>query len=126
MESSGSNPQQAKVPQGALLLAPTQWEPAPARGALTLGVSMVASLIPEKKSKLPKIEVYAVRLDRQGYDRHGRYFGVGEKLWNWYDDRGYGRDEYIRAPTKSEAVRQFREKLKIPRYTVEEWRQRMP
>jgi len=61
---------------------------------------MVASLIPEKKSKLPKIEVYAVRLDRQGYDRHGRYFGVGEKLWNWYDDRGYGRDEYIRAPTQ--------------------------
>lgn len=48
-----------------------------------------------------KIYVEHVRINSQGYDRSGRYWGVGEKLYRVYNDIGF--DRYIRAPNAKNA-----------------------
>ena len=45
------------------------------------------------------ISVSRVKLDKQGYDECGRYFGVGEKLW--YVD-GHAESGYVRAASKAD------------------------
>ena len=51
--------------------------------------------------------VYAerIRIDRQGYDRRGRYWGVGDPLYLVSDDDS---DRFIRAPSAPAAKTQFR------------------
>jgi hypothetical protein len=53
--------------------------------------------MPKKSLKKLKAKLFAehIRIDRQGYDSNGRYFGVGQKLYRVYDDKGF--DQYIRA-----------------------------
>ena len=47
-----------------------------------------------------------IRLDRGGYDRRGRYWGTGQKLYYVYPRRDLGaRGEYIRASSAKEAKR---------------------
>lgn len=59
-----------------------------------------------------KIDLERVKLDSGGYDRGGRYFGVGEPLWSYsveveLEDGGgatrtlYG---YVRAKSKKKAL----------------------
>ena len=53
-----------------------------------------------------RFEVERVKLNRQGYDSHGRYYGVGEKLWRVTvldANNSYRADEVLRAPTQREA-----------------------
>ncbi len=46
-----------------------------------------------------KVTLRREPLDRGGY-ASGLYFGVGEKLWSFSNDGGWG---YLRAPTKAAA-----------------------
>jgi hypothetical protein len=55
-----------------------------------------------KKVSTPKLHAERVKLNRQGYTKDGRYFGVGEKVWRVTDDAGI-LDEHVRAPTQKEA-----------------------
>ena len=48
---------------------------------------------------------WRIKLDKNGYDEHGGYFGVGEKLWGYTLDGG-NTLLTLRAPTKKEANRQ--------------------
>ncbi len=44
-------------------------------------------------------KIYRVKLDRQGYDRTGRYWGVGPKLYRaTMDDGETLRETHVRAP----------------------------
>lgn len=47
---------------------------------------------------IKKFTVARVRLDRGGYDKHGRYFGGGAPLW-YVEDYDAERGMYVRAPT---------------------------
>lgn len=51
----------------------------------------------------PRIRAERVRLDRGGYDRHGRYWGVGEPLYYVYPWDDWGESEYVRAPSAKAA-----------------------
>lgn len=51
-----------------------------------------------------KIYADRVTIDRQGYDKRGRYWGVGQKLYYVSDEDG-GIDKYVRADSASEAKR---------------------
>jgi hypothetical protein len=51
--------------------------------------------------------VTEVRLDRGGYDRTGRYWGVGARLYVAVDESGTERHQ--RALSRASAVRVFRE-----------------
>ena len=48
------------------------------------------------------VHVELIRIDRQGYDRHGRYWGVGERLYHIYDDDEVF-DTHVRASDSKEA-----------------------
>lgn len=50
-----------------------------------------------------------VRLNQGGYDRHGRYFGQGEKLYRVTDETGYEIDVRVRAPDAESARQKVRE-----------------
>lgn len=45
-------------------------------------------------------------IDSQGYDRDGRYWGIGEKLWEM-EDNETGKFRYTRAKDKHEAIVKF-------------------
>jgi hypothetical protein len=53
--------------------------------------------MPRKSLKKLKAKLFAehIRINKQGYDSSGRYWGVGQKLYRVYDDHGF--DQYIRA-----------------------------
>ena len=46
--------------------------------------------------------VERIPVDRQGYDRRGRYWGVGERLWHITDNENE-RDAIVRAPSAAAA-----------------------
>ncbi len=52
----------------------------------------------------PKFKIYLERvpLDRGGYDKRGRYWGVGAPLYRYSDDSG-AVDGYVRASSRAEA-----------------------
>jgi hypothetical protein len=49
-------------------------------------------------------------LDRQGYDRNGTYFGVGDPLY-WYADEGGEVDGMLRAAFMADALTKVRAKF---------------
>lgn len=44
-----------------------------------------------------------IKLDRQGYDEQGRYYGVGDPLWS-VDHAESGKTQAVRAKTKAAAL----------------------
>jgi hypothetical protein len=67
----------------------------------------------EKSYRVPRPTLNAehVRLDRGGYDRHGRYWGVGQKLYYVYPRHDLSaRGEYIRAASAKDAKRLIRKR----------------
>ncbi len=58
------------------------------------------------------VKVSRVRLDGQGYDRGGRYFGVGPRLFHFEVEQAYYNDEsgYMRAHSYQEARNHFKSK----------------
>ncbi len=54
----------------------------------------------------PRFGVEQVKIDRGGYDRSGRYWGIGSKLWEWEDSEG--RTRHVRAATKADAIAKFK------------------
>ena len=48
------------------------------------------------------VKVYRTKLNRGGYDRSGKYWGTGEKLWVGQDETG--RTVSARAPTRKAAL----------------------
>ena len=46
----------------------------------------------------PTIKVYRIKLDCQGYDKHGRYWGLGPKLYRvcWEADTSWPHVTYER------------------------------
>ena len=67
---------------------------------------------PAGESSGMKLQLERVRLDRGGYDQHGRYFGVGEPLYQYTNDDGTTSDyfyRYVRARDRAEAKRKIRE-----------------
>lgn len=56
-----------------------------------------------------KTRAYRIKLDRQGYDDRGKYYGVGEKLWAVDDaDRGI----VLRAPSMKAAKEIFVQRVR--------------
>lgn len=51
----------------------------------------------------PRSSARRVRLDRGGYDKQGRYWGIGAPLWLVHRDP-YGDGEHVRAATRAEAL----------------------
>ena len=49
-----------------------------------------------KIPKGSKLDVERIVINRQGYDSHGRYWGVGQKLYRVTDSGGFV-NKYIRA-----------------------------
>lgn len=58
------------------------------------------------KSITKRYTVELVHLNKGGYDKHGRYFGVGQKLYCIYDNELW-KHYYVRARSASEARREF-------------------
>lgn len=56
------------------------------------------------KTRLLKVRAYRIPIDRHGYDKGGRYYGVGEKLWA-VDDMDNGK--ILRAPSQKAAREKF-------------------
>lgn len=61
---------------------------------------------PMGRSHSPHISVpcrlFQVRVDTQGYDDGGAYWGSGERLWCARDDEG--NEQFVRAPNRSVAA----------------------
>lgn len=55
-----------------------------------------------QKSSMPKIEINQLRLNRQGYTSNGRYYGVGDPLFQAYNTRNHESIEF-RAKDRAEA-----------------------
>lgn len=53
--------------------------------------------------------IYRLRLNGQGYTARGMYFGVGPKLWEYFDGR---KIHYTRAPDKENALANFKRDLR--------------
>jgi len=64
----------------------------------------------EKMEKIVKVS--RVRLDAQGYDRGGRYFGTGPSLFHFEVEQPFFNDEsgYMRAHSYQEARAHFKRK----------------
>ena len=63
-----------------------------------------------------EVKVSRVKLDAQGYNKGGRYFGVGGRLYRAVLDDGLDlRFEYLRAASYQDA----RSCYKLPGYTVQ-------
>ena len=56
------------------------------------------------------------RLDQQGYDSDGMYFGIGQTLYRCMDDSGCF-DVFQRANNRKEALNLIR--LRFPHYLIE-------
>jgi len=58
------------------------------------------------------VKVSRVRLDGQGYDRGGRYFGTGPRLYHYEVEQAFYNDDsgYMRAATYQEARSFFKSK----------------
>lgn len=54
-------------------------------------------------AKAKRLKTEKIRLSRQGYDKHGKYYGVGEPLFRVYDD-DYAVDKIVRAANASDAI----------------------
>lgn len=52
--------------------------------------------------------IYRLRLNIHGYTAHGKYFGVGPKLWEYFDGR---KIHYTRALDKKTALANFKRDL---------------
>lgn len=56
----------------------------------------------KRKRKPQRYAVERVHLTRGGYDRHGRYWGTGERLYR-VDDEETGKHKYVRAESAKSA-----------------------
>lgn len=58
------------------------------------------------------VKVSRVKLDGQGYDRGGRYFGTGTRLYHYEVEQSFYNDEsgYMRASDYQEARKAFQSK----------------
>lgn len=61
------------------------------------------------------IGISRIKLDRQGYDRHGSYYGVGAPLWAVYDDNG-DIEINVRAPSKKAVKDMIRAEIPNARF----------
>lgn len=52
-----------------------------------------------------KLRLYRHRLNSQGYDKYGSYWGSGELLWRAEDESG--NVLHVRAMTREQAKRRF-------------------
>lgn len=57
---------------------------------------------PRRKRKPQRYAVERVHVNRQGYDRRGHYWGVGERLYR-VTDMQENRDKWVRAPSAKAA-----------------------
>lgn len=55
------------------------------------------------------VKIIRVRLNRQGYDSHGQYWGIGEPLFYALDD-STGSTRFFRCPSYQDARRLFKAK----------------
>ena len=61
---------------------------------------------------MARIYLQRVRLDSGGYDRRGRYFGVGVPLYKWSTEfEGKDRDGHVRGKSRAEAMSEVRREL---------------
>lgn len=56
----------------------------------------------KRKRKPQRYTVTRVSLNRGGYDRHGRYWGIGERLYR-VDDEETGKVKHVRAESAKSA-----------------------
>lgn len=56
----------------------------------------------KRKRKPQRYVVERVSLNRGGYDRHGRYWGIGERLYR-VDDEETGKSKHVRAESAKSA-----------------------
>lgn len=52
--------------------------------------------------KTIKLHLVTVALNNQGYDSNGRYWGVGHRLWHYFDTEGE-TSGFLRSPTREVA-----------------------
>jgi hypothetical protein len=77
-------------------------------GALVVGLFLIllggSGAALQENAGEPQFDIYLERvpLNRGGYDRRGRYWGVGAPLYRYYDDVG-AIDGYVRAHSREEA-----------------------
>lgn len=57
---------------------------------------------PKRKRKPQRYEVERIHLNRGGYDRRGRYWGVGERLYR-VTDHEKNKEKYVRAESAKSA-----------------------
>lgn len=69
-----------------------------------------------KKTTNPADRFYLTRipLDRQGYTKQGRYYGVGAPLFS-YENEDYTISGELRAKDRADAKKKIREKIRNPR-----------
>jgi hypothetical protein len=81
-------------------------------------------------SALAKVYAERVHIDRSGYDRHGRYWGVGGKLYRVTAEgpEGDELDTHVRAASSKAAKDQVKQELlvKLNRQTELSKRHAMP
>jgi hypothetical protein len=54
-----------------------------------------------------KLHLVKVRINKQGYDDHGRQWGVGVPLYHAWSDEGTFLESYVRAYTRERAKQSF-------------------
>lgn len=57
-----------------------------------------------------------VSIDRQGYDSHGRYWGVGAPLFLWEEDGGRQDSGFLRAKDRKVAKEILRKQFPNARF----------
>lgn len=57
-----------------------------------------------------KLHLTTVRLNSQGYDNTGRYWGIGERLWA-YSDQDWNIIGHLRASTREIAKQAIRNRI---------------
>lgn len=89
-------------------------------GALVIGLFLIlfggdGAALQENAAGDPRVYLSRVRLDRQGYDSRGAYFGVGKPLYRYVDDSGQLHG-YVRAYDREAAKAEVRAKAKNKGY----------
>jgi hypothetical protein len=78
-----------------------------------------------RKKKRLKLLATRVRLDRQGYDRHGRYYGVGAPVYRVEADNNWEFTEVRASDAKSaraKALPEIERKISIAQANAERGR----
>lgn len=63
------------------------------------------------------VQIKRVPIDRQGYDKNGRYWGVGQTLWSWtVENDTDSEDGFERADSKREVLTDLKSMAKLSHF----------